>query len=319
MIGDSGTGKELVARGIHALGNRQGGPFVPINCSALPDDLIESELFGHRKGSFTGAVSHKPGLFEAASGGTLFLDEIATMPIHLQPRLLRVLDERKIRRLGETKERAIDVRIVAATNQRLKELIGRGEFREDLYHRLNVYQIRVPCLQEHISDIPLLTHHILQGLNRRTGHEKGITNQAISLLSGYSFPGNVRELENIIESAYHFTEESMISMEDISWRLDAQPVEGRQTLTPAESIVEDLVGGRVGFWRAVRDPFLKRDLSRDEVREIISTGLSACNGKYRRVVEYFNLPDRDYKRFLAFLSNHNCKVDFRRFRKNTWK
>ena len=317
--GDSGTGKELVARGLHSLGDRQGGPFIPINCSALPDDLIESELFGHRQGSFTGAVSHKPGLFEAASGGTLFLDEIATMPIHLQTRLLRVLDDRKIRRLGETKERPIDVRIVAATNQPLKELIRRGEFREDLYHRLNVYQIRVPCLQEHISDIPLLTHHILEGLNRRTGQEKGMTDQAISLLSGYAFPGNVRELENIIESAYHFTEESMISMEDITWRLDAQAIEGRQTLTPAESIVEDLVGGRVGFWRAVRDPFLKRDLSRDEVREIISTGLSACNGKYRRVVEYFNLPDRDYKRFLAFLSNHNCKVDFRRFRKSTWK
>ena len=317
--GDSGTGKELVARGIHSLGGRQGGPFVPINCSALPDDLIESELFGHRQGSFTGAVSHKPGLFEVASGGTLFLDEIATMPIHLQTRLLRVLDERKIRRLGETKERSIDVRIVAATNQSLKELIRRSEFREDLYHRLNVHQIRVPCLREHISDIPLLTRHILEGLNRRTGQEKGITDQAISLLSGYSVPGNVRELENILESAYHFTEESMISMEDITWRLDARPVEARQTLTPAESIVEDLVIGRVDFWRAVRDPFLKRDLSRDEVREIISTGLCACNGKYRRVVEHFNLPDRDYKRFLAFLSNHNCKVDFRRFRKSAWK
>jgi DNA-binding NtrC family response regulator len=159
----------------------------------------------------------------------------------------------------------------------------------------------------------------LEGLNRRTGQEKGITDEAISLLSGYSFPGNVRELENIIESAYHFAEESMISMADITWRLDAQPLEGRQTLTQAESIVEDLVVGRLDFWRAVRDPFLKRDLSRVEVREIISTGLGACNGKYRRVVEYFNLPDRDYKRFLAFLSNHNCKVDFRRFRKSAWK
>jgi two-component system response regulator PilR (NtrC family) len=285
----------------------------------LPDDLIESELFGHRQGSFTGAVSNKPGLFEAATEGTLFLDEIATMPIHLQTRLLRVLDERKVRRLGETKERPIDVRIVAATNQSLKELIRRSEFREDLYHRLNVYQIRVPCLQEHVSDIPLLAHHFLEGLNRRTGQEKGITDEAISLLSGYSFPGNVRELENIIESAYHFAEETMISMADITWRLDARPLEGRQTLTQAESIVEDLVGGRVDFWRAVRDPFLKRDLSRVEVREIISTGLHACNGKYRRVVEYFNLPERDYKRFLAFLSNHDCKVDFRRFRKSAWK
>ena len=313
--GDSGTGKELVARATHSLGGRKGGPFVPINCSALPDDLIESELFGHRQGSFTGAVSNKPGLFEAASGGTLFLDEIATMPIHLQTRLLRVLDERKIRRLGETKERAIDVRIVAATNQPLKELIQRSEFREDLYYRLNVHQIRVPCLQEHISDIPLLTHHILEGLNRRTGQEKGITDGAISLLSGYSFPGNVRELENIIESTYHFAEESLISMEDIARRLDTRPAEGRQTLTQAESIVEDLVGGRADFWSAVRDPFLKRDLSREGVREIISTGLSACNGKYRRVVEYFNLPDRDYKGFWPFCPITIVRLTFANFEK----
>ena len=317
--GESGTGKELVARGIHSLSDRQPGPFVPINCSALPDDLIESELFGHSQGSFTGAVANKPGLFEAASGGTLFLDEIATMPVRLQTRLLRVLDQKKVRRLGETKERPIDVRIVATTNQSLPELIRRSEFREDLYHRLNVHQIRVPHLREHISDIPLLIHHILEGLNRRQGKEREIAGEAISLLSGYSFPGNVRELENIIESAYHLAEGSTISVEDISWRLDQVPVGGSPASPHAESIVEDLVAGRVDFWRGVHDPFLNRDLSREEVREIISAGLGACNGKYRRVVEYFNLPNRDYKRFLAFLSNHNCKVDFRQFRPRTWE
>jgi DNA-binding NtrC family response regulator len=319
ILGESGTGKELVARAIHSLSGRQPGPFVPINCSALPDELIESELFGHSQGSFTGAVGHKVGLFEAASGGTLFLDEIATMPVGLQTRLLRVLDDKKVRRLGETQERPIDVRIVAATNQPLTEMIRRSEFREDLYHRLNVYQIRVPHLREHLSDIPLLVHHFLEDLNRREGHEREIDGEAISHLSGYSFAGNVRELKNIIESAYHLAEGNTISVEDISRRLDRRLVGGSPALAHAESIVEDLVTGRVDFWRAVRDPFLKRDLSREEVREIISTGLGACNGKYRQVVEYFNLPDRDYKRFLAFLSNHNCKVDFRQFRGRTWK
>ena len=184
---------------------------------------------------------------------------------------------------------------------------------------LNVYQIRVPHLREHLSDIPLLVQHFLEDLNRREGHEREIAGEAISHLSGYSFAGNVRELENIIESAYHLAEGNTISVGDISRRLDMRLVGGSSAFPHAESIVEDLVAGRVDFWRAVRDPFLKRDLSREEVREIISAGLGACDGKYRRVVEYFNLPNRDYKRFLAFLSNHNCKVDFRQFRDRTWK
>ncbi|MDA2934715.1 sigma 54-interacting transcriptional regulator [Acidobacteria bacterium AH-259-D05] len=315
IVGESGTGKELVARGIHFLSARQQGDFLPINCSALPEDLIESELFGHARGSFTGAVSSKLGLFEAASGGTLFLDEIATMPVHLQAKLLRVLEEKKVRRLGETKQRSVDVRIVAATNLMPTDLIGKGEFREDLYHRLNVYQIRVPPLRDRSSDIPLLIRYILERLNRDGDKKKNITDDAVSMLSLYSFPGNVRELENIIESAYHLAVGNMIAAEDIAWRLNSSRVPGHASSTRVEAIAENLASGQVDFWQAVRDPFLDRDLSREEVRQIVSLGLGACNGKYRRLVKYFNLPNRDYKRFLAFLSNHKCKVDFRQFRK----
>ena len=216
VVGESGTGKELVAQGIHELSDRQQERFLPVNCSALPPDLIESELFGHSRRSFTGAVEGKPGLFEAASGGTLFLDEIATMPINLQSRLLRVLEEKKIRRLGETEQRSIDVRIVAASNQSLGELIRKGEFREDLYHRLNVYQIRIPPLRERMSDVPLLIEHILAGLNHEGGHEKKISPEALSTLRNYAYPGNVRELENLIESAYHLAVGSTISSENIA-------------------------------------------------------------------------------------------------------
>ncbi|MEE8348670.1 MAG: sigma 54-interacting transcriptional regulator [Acidobacteriota bacterium] len=314
IAGESGTGKELVAQGIHSLSDRRRERFLPINCSALPPDLIESELFGHSRGSFTGAVEGKLGLFEAASKGTLFLDEIDTMPVGLQSRLLRVLEEKKIRRLGETEQRPIDVRVVAASNQALNGLIRKGEFREDLYHRLNVCQIRVPPLRKRLSDLPFLIRYILAGLNGETGNEKDVSDAALLLLTRYSFPGNVRELENIIESAYHLTVGRSISSEHIAWRLEDYPVPHNKS-SHVETIVEVLASGKGDFWGTVRDPFLDRDLSREEVRQIIALGLGVCNGRYRRLIKHFNLPDRDYKRFLSFLSNHNCKVNFRQFRR----
>lgn len=313
ISGESGTGKELVARAIHALSERR-GQFLPVNCSAFPEDLIESELFGHSQGSFTGAFRNQQGVFEAASRGTLFLDEIATMTTSVQSRLLRVLQDKKVRRLGETRERSVDVRIVAATNQPLLELTRKGQFREDLYHRLNVYQIRVPPLRERPSDISLLVYHMLQGLNRREQQEKGITDNAVSMLSEYKFPGNVRELENILESAYYLGDGDVISAREISKRVNLEAKK-----SPDESLVEalyaDLVAGRVDFWQAVRDSFMDRELSRDQVRQLIARGLRACNGNYRQLVEYFNMPDRDYKKFLGFLTNHRCKVDFRPYRR----
>ena len=318
ICGESGTGKELVARAVHDNSSRHSGPFVPVNCSALPNELVENELFGHSRGSFTGATGGKPGLFEVASGGTLFLDEIGTMPLDLQSRLLRVLEDKHIRRLGETSERRVDARVVAATNQPLKKRVRQGKFREDLYHRLNVYQLEIPPLRERPSDIALLSDHFLQGVNQREGRESRLSPQAVTLLTEYPFPGNVRELKNVVESVYYLSQGKTITAEEVSARFSSS-ILSVEKLAPscAELIVEDLVAGRAEFWQAVRDPFLKRDLSRGEVRKIMSIGLSACGGTYRRLVEYFHLPANDYRKLLAFLSNHACKVDFRPFRKKT--
>ena len=189
ITGESGTGKELVAAAVHHQSLRSSQKYIPINCGALPSDLIESELFGHMQGSFTGAVRDRPGLFEAASGGTLFLDEISTLPFELQARLLRVLESKKIRRVGDTKHRPADVRIIAATNQPLDQLVEKGEFREDLYHRLNVYLLQVPPLRERTSDIPILIDHFLQDWNHRTGKEKGIAPRSDRPALPLSLPG----------------------------------------------------------------------------------------------------------------------------------
>src|SRR3954471_14284625 len=200
ILGESGTGKELVARALHFNSRRRNAPFVPLNCSALPENLLESELFGHRKGAFTGAVNDKKGLFQEADGGTIFLDEIGTMPPLLQSRLLRVLQEREVRRVGDNTPVAVNVRVLAAANEVLEKRIKDGTFREDLYYRLNVIPIQLPSLRERKEDIPLLVAHFLKGkINHRTHRPYRISRQALALLTAYDWPGNVRELENAIE------------------------------------------------------------------------------------------------------------------------
>jgi two-component system response regulator PilR (NtrC family) len=214
VSGESGTGKELVARAIHEQSDRTDQPFIAINCGAIPENLLESELFGHVKGAFTGAVQTKEGLFEAASGGTLFLDEIGELTQPLQVKLLRALQERTVRRVGDTVDRKIDVRIVSATNRHLDEEVAEGRFREDVYYRLNVIQLELPPLRDRVEDIPLLTEHFIQAFAEELGKEVvGMDAAAYELLSEYAFPGNVRELENLVERAVALTRTPLIGLD----------------------------------------------------------------------------------------------------------
>ncbi|MDJ0709364.1 MAG: sigma-54 dependent transcriptional regulator [Woeseiaceae bacterium] len=227
ISGESGTGKELVARMIHDSGPRAEGPFVPVNCGAIPAELVESEFFGHRKGAFTGAVNDKAGLVQCARDGTLFLDEIADLPLAMQVKLLRVIQEKTVRPVGASKEESVDVRILSATHQNLSQMVADGEFREDLYYRINVIELHVPALRERGDDILLLADHILQRLNASASLDDG----ARETLLGYAFPGNVRELENMLERAVTLCAGGAISAADLHMRstsetTGAQPAAG---------------------------------------------------------------------------------------------
>jgi two-component system response regulator PilR (NtrC family) len=219
IAGESGTGKELVAKLIHQSGPRREGPFVPVNCGAIPTDLMESELFGHKRGSFTGAVSDKEGLIHAAEGGTLFLDEIADLPLHMQVKLLRVIQEKTVRPIGDQQESSIDVRILSATHKNLSQLVAEGKFREDLFYRINVIELRVPSLRERRGDVPELAEAILVRLGRRMKIPVPVlSKEALATLEGYSFPGNVRELENILERAVTLSTTGEVRVADIQLR-----------------------------------------------------------------------------------------------------
>ncbi|MGH7325330.1 MAG: sigma-54-dependent transcriptional regulator [Candidatus Rokuibacteriota bacterium] len=221
--GESGTGKELVAAAIHRLSARAKGPFIPVNCSAIPRDLLESEFFGHVRGAFSGAVSDALGLFRGANEGTIFLDEIAELPPELQVKLLRVLQEMLVRPVGSTKAFSVDVRVIAATNRNLEQAMKAGIFRQDLFYRLNVIRITLPTLRERREDIPALVNHFIRRLNKRFRRDvRGITPDAIAALAAYDFPGNVRELENLIERAFAMGTRETITLADLP-SLSARP------------------------------------------------------------------------------------------------
>ncbi len=215
ITGESGTGKELVARALHTEGSRAKMPFVAVNCGAIPEELMESELFGHKKGAFTGAIADKPGLFQEASGGTLFLDEIGELSLGLQVKLLRALQERKVKPVGATEEAEIDVRVVAATNRDLETEVARGAFRADLYYRLNVIEVRLPPLRQRREDVPLLAEHFLRRFSAEHGRDLRFSPDALRKLERYDFPGNVRELENIIERAVALAPNNVIGPDDL--------------------------------------------------------------------------------------------------------
>ena len=224
IYGESGTGKELVARMIHESGARRDGAFVAVNCGAIPTELMESELFGHKRGSFTGAVADKKGLVQTAEGGTLFLDEVADLPLHMQVKLLRVVQEKTVRPVGESREETVDVRILSATHKNLAELVAQSLFREDLFYRINVIELRVSALRERPEDIPEIARAILERLGRRTGSvPPHLADDALELLKSYPFPGNVRELENVLERALTLCVGGVITADHVKLRSTPRP------------------------------------------------------------------------------------------------
>src|SRR5437016_2907329 len=226
---------------IHESGARREGPFVPVNCGAIPTELMESELFGHKRGSFTGAVSDKKGLVQSAEGGTLFLDEVADLPLHMQVKLLRVVQEKTVRPVGESREETVDVRILSATHKNLADLVGQGRFREDLYYRINVIELRVPSLRERTSDIPELSETILARMGRRMNLDAPqISEDAFRMLQEYPFPGNVRELENVLERALTLCTDGMVMPEHIKLRAAARPAS--EPPTPAQTVSPEIGG-----------------------------------------------------------------------------
>ena len=227
IYGESGTGKELVARLVHETGSRREGPFTAVNCGAIPTELMESELFGHKRGSFTGAIADKKGLVQSAEGGTLFLDEVADLPLHMQVKLLRLVQEKTVRPIGEAREESVDVRILSATHKNLAELVAEGRFREDLFYRINVIELRVPSLRERPDDIPELADAILGRMGRRMNVDPPeIAPDALQALKDYPFPGNVRELENVLERAMTLCTAGTITGEQIKLRAASRtPVE----------------------------------------------------------------------------------------------
>ncbi|PYR41314.1 MAG: hypothetical protein DMF93_08670 [Acidobacteria bacterium] len=322
ITGESGTGKEVVARQVYALGNRFGRPFVAVNCAGLPETLLESELFGHVRGSFTGAYRDKPGKLEVADEGTIFLDEIGEMTLRMQGLLLRFLETGEIQKVGADRTGSrVDVRTVAATNRDLRQMIAQGQFREDLFYRLNVIHLMVPALRERREDIPALAEHFMGRLSGRAeaGGARTIARDAIDLLSNYHWPGNVRELQNVIERMVVRARGEVIGAEEVPHEVRAAqktgvPPQRERRRTVADDLYERITNERQSFWTTVYPLFMQREITRSAVRDVVRRGLQDARGNYKIVARMFNMEGEDYKRFLNFLRKHHCQPSFKEFR-----
>ena len=319
VTGETGVGKEVVARCIHRQNTRSGRPFAAVNCSGITETLLESELFGHLRGSFTDAHRDSPGLIRQAQGGTLFLDELGEMSLRMQAMLLRFADTGEMQPVGAAGVMQVaDVRLITATNRDLRALIAAGAFRQDLYYRVNVIAIAVPPLREHAEDVPVLLQHYLRGASK--AHAMAMPRlepSAIDAMMEYSWPGNVRELRNVAER---------LVLEDFARPVTADDLRlpGRieRSMTPvgvadesarAMQLWDQFEAGR-NFWAVVYQPFKARELTRRDLIDLMHGGLSRTGGSYRRLLTLFNLPDADYKRFHAFLRQQHCTLDVRRYR-----
>ncbi len=314
ITGESGAGKELAAHLVHAESERRSGPFLAINCAAITDSLLESELFGHVRGSFTGAFRDRTGLLESAHRGTLLLDEVGEMSLRMQGLLLRFLETGEIQRIGDDRPTMVrDVRVIAATNVNVLDAIGRGAFRRDLYYRLNVILIAVPPLREHKDDVPLLVRHfIAEAMRAHRVAPPVVSDEAMSQLIEYGWPGNIRELRNVVERlAIRFADRT-VEPHDLPGEI-ACPSYGKSgcplpSARPrsAEALLERMVRCRVSFWSAVYDPFMLHDVTRDDVTELLRLGLERTRGSLPGLLQLFNLPMEDMPRLLGFLRKHHC-------------
>jgi transcriptional regulator with GAF, ATPase, and Fis domain len=286
ITGESGTGKELVARALHENSSRKARPFIKINCAAIPKTLMEAELFGYEKGAFTGAVSMKPGRFELADGGTLFLDEIGELPIEMQVKLLRALQESEFERVGGIRTLKVDVRLITATNRDLEKEIKAGNFREDLYYRLNVVPLHIPPLRERREDIPLLVEHIVRKFNERLKKQVGgVTPEALDRLRAYPWPGNIRELENVLERTLLFCDAPQIRLDDLPHELSAQHASSSAPPPPSPL--------PTGERPAMTGPTSLKDIVRAETerveRELIMRALDETSGNVTQAAKLLKI------------------------------
>jgi two-component system NtrC family response regulator len=321
ITGESGSGKELVAQAIHNNSTRAERPFVAVNCAGLPETLLESELFGHVKGSFTGAYRDKLGKLEMADQGSMFLDEIGEMTLRMQGLLLRFLETGELQKVGADRVVGrVDVRVVAATNRNLRDMIAQGTFREDLFYRLNVIHLLVPPLRDRKEDIPVLAGHFLRHFTQNDTYvPREISPEAMDVLVHYSWPGNVRELENVIERLAVTGGSETIQLEHLPSEIrerqgiTLRPKRERRR-TVADDLYKKLVEERQSFWGVVYPLYMQRDITRANVREVVRKGLEEARGNYKIVARLFNLEQGDYKRFLNFLRKHDCQVPFKEYR-----
>jgi len=317
VTGESGVGKDIVARHVHAHSSRHAAEFVAVNCAGVTETLLESELFGHVKGSFTGAYRDKVGKLRLAHGGTLFLDEVGEMSLRMQALLLRFLENGEIQAVGSDAARTtVDVRVVAATNRNLPEMVSGGAFREDLLYRLRVIHLHVPALRERVADIRPLAMHFFA----RSGRLVSLTDDAWQALERYKWPGNVRELQNVVEQIAWLSAspEEPIGADQLpaivrsAGQTSAPTRERRRQI--ADELYQALVHGGYSFWQHIHPLFLNRDITRHDLRELLRRGLSNTRGSYRALLELFGIPATEYKRFMNFLATHDCRVDYREFR-----
>jgi two-component system, NtrC family, response regulator AtoC len=321
ITGESGVGKELVATAVHTQSPRGPRPFVAVNCAGLPETLLESELFGHVKGSFTGAYRDKPGKLELADEGTIFLDEIGEMTMRMQGLLLRFMETGELQKVGSDHTGGrVDVRVIAATNRNLRDMVGQGAFREDLFYRLNVIHLTVPPLRERREDIPELVLYFLARFTRNNGYlVKSMSPEAMKMLTEYSWPGNVRELENVIERCVVTGRSEVVATDDLPMDVRMQHAVGlrpkrERRRTVADDLFRRIVEDRESFWNVVYPLYMQREITRGNVRDVVRKGLEEARGNYKIVARIFNMEQRDYKRFLNFLRKHDCQLPFKEYR-----